>query len=166
MPAGGEVLVAGQYIVTYNSVAVGIMEGDASVPTIEVQNKGKPIDSTDRYAKATIDALHHGADYFAQFTCLEYKAGSLACLWPFGTLGIMGIIARLYFNLAAPLVLTSIAGTPAANSPATLTAPKAIIAPGYNGRLLFGPDVRVVPVRQILLPVDFGGGTIGWFSQT
>lgn len=166
MPAGGEVLIAGEYTVTWNSVSVGMLEGDAGLPTIEQTTKAEAVDNTSTYGKSTIDAIKQGADWFASFTCLEYKAGSIAAFWPFGTPGLMGIISLLYFNLAAPLILTVVAGTPAVGAPNSLTASKAILAPGFNSRLLFGPTLRKVPIRQILLPFNTGGGVVGWYSQT
>lgn len=143
-----------------------MFEGDAGVPTIEQSSKAEPIANTSRYGKSTIDAIYQGGDFFAQFMCEEYRTGSIAAWWPFGTMGLMGIIGRLYFAMSAPLVFTAVAGTPAAATPATLTASKAILAPGFNTKLLYGPTLRKVPIRQILLPYDTGGGVIGWFTQT
>lgn len=166
MPAGGETIIAGQYTCTWNSVALGIMEGDAGLPTLSHQTKAEQLANSDRYGKSTLDSIYQGADWFAQFTCMEYRAGSIAAWWPFGTLGLMGVISRLYFALAQPLVLTAIAGTPAAASPATLTASKSILAQGFNTQVLFGPTLRKLPIRLQLYPVDTGGGVIGWFTTT
>jgi len=166
VPIGGETLICGQYTVTWNSNALGVMLGDSGLPTIENSNKGEPVANTDAYGKTTIDAIYQGGDYFASMTCLEYKANTIAAWWPFGSLGVMGTIGRLYYNLSQPLVLTAVAGTPAASSPATLTASKAILAPGFSSRLLFGPTLRNVPLRFQLLPYLIGGTTAGWFSTT
>jgi len=166
MSAGSETILAGQYTVTYGGVAMGIMEGDGGVPTIEHSPHGEPVNNTDRWGKSMITAIYQGGDWFATYVCMEYKAGPISAFWPFGSMGAMGIIGRHWYDLAAALVLTSIAGTPAASSPASLTASKAILPPGYNTRLLYGPTVRKVPIRQILFPYDLGSSTYGWFSQT
>ena len=101
----------------------------------------------------TIDAIHRGADWYMSMICMEYKSGVTAALWPFNsTLSREGVIGRLYYDMSLALVLTAVAGTPAATSPATLTASKAIIAPGFNARLTFGPTLRTVPLRFLLLP--------------
>lgn len=145
------------------------MEGDAGLPTITQQSKAEAVANTDAYGKSTIDAIAQGADYFAQFTCLEYRTGVIACWWPFGALGVMGLIGRLYYTLSAPLVMTAIAGTPAAASPATLTATRSILAPGFSSSLLFGPTLRKVPIRLQLFPyLTAAGGTTtpGWFTTT
>lgn len=160
----GATFIAGQYTVTYNGVAMGIMEGDDGVPTIEQTSHGEEIRNTDAYGKSLIDVIYQGADWFAQYMCMEYKAGPISAFWPFGAVGVMGVIGRIEQDLAAALVLTAIAGTPAAASPATLTAAKAILAPGFNTKLLYGPTLRKVPIRQVLLPY-VSGSTI-WFSQT
>lgn len=165
MPAGGETIIAGAYTVTWNGVSVGMFEGDGSLPTLEQTSKAEMIDNTSTYGKSTIDGVYQGADWFISYTCMEYKAGSIAAFWPFGANGVMGIISRLLFSLSAPLVMTVVAGTPAVGSPNTLTAPNTILAPGFNSRLLFGPTVRKVPIRQILFPYS-NSGTIQWFSQT
>src|SRR5947208_3246351 len=119
MPVGGESIIAGQYGISYGGNQVGIFEGDAGVPTLEPANKAEPVASTDAYGKTTIDAFYQGGDWFMSMVCIEYRAGSLAMLWPFGALGVMGVIGRRLYDLALPLVLTAIAGTPAAASPAT-----------------------------------------------
>ena len=114
MPAGGETIICGQYTVTYNAVATGIFQGDNDVPALEQVTKvADSVDSTDRYAKSTIDHSYGGADWFLAMVAKEYKAGSLTPFWPFGTLGLMGVIARLYYAMASATVLTAIAGTPA-----------------------------------------------------
>ena len=141
-----------------------MFEGDAGLPTIEQASKAEAIANTSRYGKSTIDAIYQGGDFFAQFQCMEYRAGSIAAWWPFGAMGVMGVIGRLYFAMSAPLVFTAVAGTPAAATPATVTAAQAILAPGFNTKLLYGPTLRKVPIRQILLP--YTSGSVIWFSQT
>lgn len=165
MPAGGEILAAGQYTATYGGVALGMFEGDAGVPTLEHLVKSEPVDNTATYGKATLDHIYQGVDYFISMICLEYRAGPLAAFWPWAsTLGQMGIIARLAYDLSAPLVLTTIAGTPAATTgPATLTANKTILTPGFMPRVLFGPTLRKIPLRLQLLPYDSGGGNIAHY---
>jgi hypothetical protein len=157
MPAGGESIIDGQYTVTWNSSSAGIMEGDAGVPTIEQTNFAEEVNNTDKYGKTSIDAIYQGGDWFAQFTCIEAPKG-LALFWPFGAFGVMGIIGRLYYSMASSLVLTAISGVPASGS---ITAAQAILAPGYNTKLLYGPTLRKVPIRQKLFP-----GSSGWVSTT
>lgn len=165
MPVGSETIIVGQYTATWNSVALGIMEGDAGVPTIYPAIKGQPIDNTDKYGKSRIDGIYLGADWFAAFVAMEYKAGTKGVVWPFATWGQMGVIGRLWYNLAQPLVLTAVSGTPAASSPASLTASKALIDPGAQPRLVYGPSLRTLSCLMTLLPYDSGGSVV-WFTET
>lgn len=167
MSAGGEIFLAGQYLVTWDSLDMGIMEGDSGVPTIEQINHAELINNTDAYGKSLIDGIYQGADFSAMFMCMEYREGSKGAWWPFDPIvATMGVIARLLYDMSSALVLTSIAGTPAddAGDPLTITAAAAILAPGFNTRLLFGPTLRKVPIRQVLFPYD--NGDIVWYEET
>jgi len=167
---GGEIVLAGAYNVTWNGAAVGMMEGDAGVPTLEQTTHVESINNSTTYGKSTVEGFYQGADWFASYTCLEFRPGSIAAFWPYsGTMGLMGTISRAMTDLAQALVLTAVAGTPSNLSgqpgSTSLTAGKAMLAPGFNGRLLYGPTLRKVPIRQILLPVNTGGGVVGWFTM-
>ena len=164
MPVGSETLIAGQYTVTYNSSSMGIMEGDAGVPTISQSAHEENINNTDKYGKSSIDGVYQGGDFFCSFTCMEYKASTIAAWWPYGSIGAMGVIARLRYSLASALVLTAVAGTPAESSPASVTCNKAILAGGFNTQLLFGPLLRKLPIRLQLYPHS-NGGTV-WFTTS
>src|SRR5262249_60888522 len=100
--------------------------------------------------------LFHGDDWVASYPCVEYKTGSLTAFGPFGVLGTITLssspIGQLWSSISQAMVLTATAGTPAAGSPATITVAKAFLAPNFNPRLLFGPTLRKVPVRQVCLP--------------
>jgi len=128
------------------------------------------IGETDAWGQTVIDGIWRGGNCFLQFVSTAYKAGSLGAFWPWGGqlagAGALGIlvddsiaapnklpIGTLATNHALPLVLTAAAGTPAAATPATLTATKALLAKNNNGRLLFNSKLRDVPVRLRLYPV-------------
>lgn len=167
MPAGGESIIVGQYTVTWNSVAMGIMVGEEGLPTIYQFQRSKPINKTDKYGATKIDSVYLGKDYVAEYLCQEYKTGTIAAYDPYGSsFGLLGTIGRLKYNLAQALVLTVVAGTPAAGSPNTLTANKAILADDHQGKLVYGPEVRTVPIKQDLLLYDTGSGVYGAFTQT
>jgi hypothetical protein len=143
-----------------------MFEGDASAPTIEQQSKSEPVANTTTYGKTTIDDIYQGLDCFAQFVALEYKAGSIAAWWPWtATIGQLGVIARLGFAMSAALVMTVVAGTPAAGSPNTVTAPNSLLLPGYSSRLVYGPTLRKLPIRMRLYPFS-SSGTIMFWTQT
>lgn len=164
MPAGGEVLVDGQYTITWNGTSMGIFEGDAGLPTIGQTSFEEAVNSTDKYAKSRIDGIYQGADFFFQATAIEYKSGSIAAWWPYGAMGVMGIIGRLRYDMSAALVLTAIAGTPAASSPATITSSHTILQASFPTQLLYGPTLRKLPIRQDMYP--YVSGSVVWFTQT
>jgi hypothetical protein len=166
MPVGSETLIAGGYTATWNSVALGVFEGDAGLPTVEHTASAEEIGNTSAYGKSVIDAVYQGANWFSAFTCIEYKAGPIAAFWPYSaTLGVMGTIGVLLYSISQALVLTAIAGTSASATPATLTAAKAILQPGFTGRLNYGPTLRRVPLRFRLFPY-ITASTVVWFVQT
>lgn len=163
MPVGSESLAAGAYTATWNSVALGIFEGDEGLPALEGPDaKSEPVNNTSLYGKMTIDEIYQGVDYFMSFTCLEWRAGVTAAFHPYSaTMGVVGVIARLLYDLSSPLVLTVVAGTPAAvTGPTTLTANKAFPVPGFTPRVRFGPTLRRTPLRFRFFPYSSGGNII------
>lgn len=166
MPAGNETIIAGPYTVTWNGVALGVLEGDQGLPTNEANVEGEDVGNTSAYGKSVIDTIYQGANWMASMTCMEYRAGSVAAFWPLNAiLGRMGVMGRRMYDISAPLIYTAIAGTSAAASPATLTASKAILTVRSAGRLVYGPTVRRVPLRFRLYPYTSGGNVV-WFTQT
>ncbi len=150
----GLTLVAGRYTITWNSVALGVLQSDGSSdPQIELTPLAMAINGTDGWGDADIDFISRGTNAFAQITCMEYKTGSIAAAWPFGTWGAFGTAGLLYGDSwAKPLVMTAIAGTTAAAAPASITATYAILAPNNPIRKLYGPVLRRIPIRFVLLP--------------
>jgi hypothetical protein len=157
------VLVDGQYLCSILGASVGIFEGDGGVPSVEQTSYEEAVNNTDAYGKSRIDGIYQGGDSSFAGTLMEYKAAGIAAMWPYGAPGVMGIIGRLRYALAGALVLTAISGTPAASSPATLTATYAILAANFPIKLLFGPTLRKIPLKMDLLPYAGGSGVI-WHS--
>ncbi len=161
MPAGNEAVVAGQYLVTWNGSSMGMFEGDAGCPALSQVEHEEPVNNTDRYGRTKIDGFYLGGDWFFDGSCIEWLRNTVRAWWPFGANPMeMGTIARRRYDMSAPLLLTAIAGTPAANSPATITAAKALLAANFNTRLLFGPTLRKLPIRQELMPYKGGAGAV------
>lgn len=154
--------IAGQYTVTYNGVTIGQLESGINIIQ---QSIVEPIRG-DNLAESDQDFAYQGGNVFAELQSLEYNAiGVAAAFWPYGSLGVVGLPGRLGQDLAKALVLTAVAGTPAAATPATLTASKAILRPGQDLRLLFSPKLRKVPLVLQLLPYTSGGNNV-WFTTT
>lgn len=153
-------LVAGAYTATWNAVAVGLTRQGFE---LSMQTKAEMIDETDQFGMTTIDWIYRGLDAFLQFTCRAYKAGSTGPFWPWAALGQVRTallpIGRLASDVAQAVVLTATSATPAASSPASLTGSKSLLAPNFDGRLLFDSRLREVPIRLQLLPSDSTGTT-------
>lgn len=156
-----ETFVAGAYGGTYNAVGVGITGGGFEY---EQTMKQEVIDESDVHGGTTMDYIYRGGDAYLSFECLGYKAGSTTPFWPWGGGSIhvgsttAAPIGRLASATAQAFVLTATANTPAAAAPATHTGPNAILAPNFNGKLLFHSKLRKVPIRLQYLPYVSGGG--------
>ena len=161
-----DTFIAGPYAGTYNAVAVGLTEDGYELSHAA---KAEVIDESDAYGATTLDWVYRGGECFLQFTSKAYKAGSITPFWPWGALGVIHTtaapISRLASDVAAAMVLTAAANTPAAAAPATLTGSKSILAPNFDGKLLFHSKLRRVPVRLQLLP-SLSSGTLLWWTQT
>ncbi len=139
--------IAGQYTATYKTSALGqTAEGWRCSHQFF-----KRLITGDTYAQTPQDAVYQGAEVFVQGRLIEYNAtGALGAFWPYSsTIFALGVIGRLDVasSIAGALVLTALAGTPAAAAPATLTFTQAILAEGFPVELLFAPDLREVPLR-------------------
>lgn len=155
--------IAGAYTGTYGGVAMGITDEGYS---LQWETKLQAIEKSDVYGEMMIDGVYRGSNWFFQTEFLEYKSGPLAASFPWGGLGVQGVIGRLMSDVAAAMVLTATAGTPAVATPASLTATKAILAPGSNPSAQFNSRLRTMPVRLVMLPVDIGSGVMKNFTTT
>jgi hypothetical protein len=153
--------IAGRYSSTLAASDLGIAEQGYE---LIFTPKGELINESDAYGMALIEIVYRGVDSDIMFTSLEYKTGTIAAAWPWGTMGNSGIVGRLGSAIASSLVMTSTAGTPAVATPATLTATRAILSPSTNVNLLFNSKLRRVPIRFNLLPAD--GSVAITFTQT
>lgn len=158
-----DTFVAGRYSNTYNAVDTGITERGYE---LQQESNAQEITPSDAYGDSVIDSVYRGGNVFLQFEGKAYKAGAITPFWPWGALGVTGVIGRLASAVASANVLTATAGTPAAAAPATLTATLALLAANNPARLLFSSELRTVPIRLRVYPVDSGGGVIKWFTQT
>lgn len=124
---------------------------------LQVDQRSRLINRSDQYADTLLDIIVAGCDWHLQADAMEYKTGPTNALGQIATLGQLGVIGRLGSDIAQSLVLTATAGTPAAATPGTLTATKAVLAENFNSRLIFSSELRKVPLRWTLLPYDSSG---------
>jgi len=153
--------ISGAYTGTYNATAIG-QTNDGY--TLSVGAKAEMIDSSDAYANTTLDFVWRGGQARMRFTAKEFTAGNQAILWPYGSFGVLsstsGPVGRLASDIAAAFVLTATANTPAATSPATQTASKAILSPDYETQTLFDSRLRQLPIELMLLPYTSSSNVI------
>lgn len=159
-----DTFIAGRYSGAYDSVDVGITRDGFE---LQQNNVTEAIDETDAYGGSLIDFIYRGGNVFIQFTSKAYKAGSITPFWPWAStlgkmLGSSSPIGRLASAIAKAMVLSSTANTPAAASPASLTGSLSILAPNFDGRLMFNSKLREVPIRLQLLPYE-SGSDVQWF---
>src|SRR5436305_10663162 len=166
VPPNTPLFAVGQYTVSWNSVSLGIFKGEAGLPTIKQKNFTLVVDNSDAYGKTPIEGFDLGAEFQFQGTLLEWKAGPIALLWPFAAaLGQLGIIGQSLTGLAKSLVLTAVAGTPAAaQGPATITAASTLLATNFNIDLIFGPALPELPILCYVWPSVIT--TITFFTKT
>lgn len=148
--------ISGRYAGAYNSVDVGITEEGFKITNQFFQEL---IQESDAYGQSPIEGLYRGGDCICEFLCLEAKAGSYSPFWPWaaavGQLVSAIPIGSLATDNAQAMVLTAVAGTPAAAgalAPASLTASKALLRENYPTTLLFGTKLRKVPISLRFWP--------------
>lgn len=167
--------VAGRYsaAITYPAVSaksLGIMEEGYRIGWRYFKDV---IRKTDAYGHSPIEAFHLGLEVFISGVAKEWLEGVLRTI-AIGTTWMgtgagqnfnLGVIGRADTDNAGALVLTATALTPAAASPATLTAALCHQVEEDDPNLLFGPEHRTMPYRFRVYPYD-NAGTIRFFSST
>lgn len=160
--------VAGRYSATYNANSLGIMERGYE---LDFQLKQELVDESDLYGMQIIDMFIQGCDSYVSMMAKEWLTGSKAILWALGG-GVLGKIfsaavpcGASAYDLSQSLVFTATANTPAATSPATLTASKAFPAPNFNPKTLLNSRLRQLPLRMLMFPYASSSDTIA-FSTT
>lgn len=157
--------IAGRYSGTYDSSNLGLMQAGFEM---QYDHKEQEINRSDAYGDTLIDTIARGGNWSIQYEAMEaWLTGLKRAVLPYmSNLGELGTIGTLGSAAAKALVLTATSGTPAAASPATLTATLCKLAPNSQTRV-FQMDsmLRTVPVRMILLPAD-ASGTIKHFTTT
>lgn len=153
----GGTAIMGPYTVTWDTMPLGIMVGEEGVPTYLHRYSTKLIDNTDAKGRQILGGTYLGPNVRARMRCIEYKAGPIAALWPFGANGKSGQVGRDVYDLAKILVFTAVLGTPAVATPASRTSNKTLLAPDFDVQLQFGPMVREVPLEFLCMLYDATG---------
>lgn len=165
MPLG--TFIAGQYAGVYGAAALGTLEKGWR---LRWQFHKEVIADTDAYGQTPIDSIYRGASVWIGGVFMETKAGVIAVTSPYNSYAPtgasafeLGIIGRLDTGVAGALVLTAIAGTPAASSPTSLTATLAIQEEDQVEQQ-WGPTLRKTPFMMRCLP--YLSTTVRFFSTS
>jgi hypothetical protein len=147
--------IAGQYFASYNGQSLGQA---ADGLRLSWQTFGQLVRG-DNFAQAPQDEVYQGMEMDLAARLIEYNAaGVAAAMWPAGSFLSMGVVGRLAVGsaLAKQIVLTALAGTPAAATPASLTFPTAKLKENFPVEVLFAPALREVPLRWRIFPNSSG----------
>ena len=144
----------GQYSATYDGNSIGLTE---EPKRLQFSPNMEPITS-DIYGKDTLlDGVYAGGNVFVLLVLQEWTAAIRVALWPWGTMGDMGIVGRRVTDLAKQLVLTAVTGTVAATvGPTTLTFPLAFPAAGNQIDIILGSQPRNIPLLFQCVPNSSG----------
>lgn len=158
--------IAGPYNATYDSSTVGQTDRGFE---IRLRAEKQLYNQTHLYGDTIIDAVYRGGNCLISFVCNEWnKMNAKGLIWPYGPngattvaprFGFLGTIGRMDSgsSLAKALVLTAVAGTTAAASPATLTSNQTILAEGADVAFMMAPMVRTVPLVLRAYPYTVTG---------
>ncbi len=151
-------LAFGAYWVTFSGSFVGLTEGPLQH---EVTYSAEPVRASIG-GDTVLDEVYTGVNMFCTIIFKEWSAATKAAFNPFsGTEGATGVIGRSKWDMASILLLTAVAGTPAATvGPATRTYAKAIVATDASVLQEFVAGERNVPVTFRILPEATDDSTV------
>ena len=160
--------IAGAYTTTLNpkgagAVALGYTRQGYSLNFVQ---RGERLEETDLYGLSLIDIVGRGCQLTIDTICKVYAAATRDAIFPWtATFGRVYAAATPIAQLASTspdiLIMTAVANTPAAASPATLTANSVKLSPDNNVNLIFSSVIREVPLRWDVLTIDTTGtGTL------
>lgn len=155
--------VAGRYSATYDppgGTAATDMGTMSDGYEISARVAKELIGETDQYGQMVVDAIYRGiADVFIQGTAIEWKTGVLLAATPYQAMAATGstyfgpgTIARLDTDVCGVIILTATSSTPAASSPATMTATYSILAENFDVRWALTSKLRKMPLRFRVYP--------------
>lgn len=159
--------IAGAYTTTWAGAALNYTRQGFN---LNYTIKAEKLEETDIYGLSLIEMVYRGAQLIIDCICKVYGAGPTGVLAAFVTTfgqvwNPTNPIGMLATTKAGSLVMTAVASTSAAASPATLTCLKSIVSPDNNFQIVFNSVIREVPLKfEILTHEPTTSGTL--FSTT
>jgi hypothetical protein len=161
--------VAGSYTVTYNSVAIGVIEDGFN---LEFSNRADMI-TGDNLGDIIQDGIFRGVDgVTVDMTLIEAGKGETAGIqWPLNsTFGFINAVSTVPYvgytmsSLSLVMVCTLLTGPPGA--PNSFTASQCILAEGFPVRQQYANRLRRMPLRLRWLPYTDGSSNVVFFKTT
>lgn len=152
--------IAGPYTSAYASSSLGMAQDGFQ---IRLRNEKELVNQSDIYGDTILDSVYRGGNCTVSLVGIEFgKMGQKSAIWPFGELnnsslpamGFLGTVGYMDVgsSLYAALVLTAVAGTTAAATPATMTANQAVMAEQTEIEYAMTSRLRTVPLTMRLYP--------------
>ncbi len=163
-------VIAGGYTSTYNSVAMGQQEDGFRLRNSYAKEEVR----SNTYGESVIEGVYRGGNCYLQGVFIErasvLKVAAACPANPYSSAhGAMGLVGRLDFGLAMPIVMTAIASlsTAGTNGIASLTASNSIIDQNLSTELVMANRVSNLNLTFRLYPSGTNGGSDGvWFVVT
>jgi hypothetical protein len=155
--------IGGPYTLVHGStpVSVGLLQDGIRITT---EFSLAPF-SGDQYGDSVLGAFYRGGNTFVSFGGLEYTSMLPSVFQQSaGTPGRMGLVGReIESQFAQPVVASAVSGTPAATSPATVTASKAGMTGQANWEM--ASRLRTLSVQMQLFPYTASGNVV-WYTTS
>ena len=158
--------IAGAYTGTLNPAGAGASALNYTRQgfNLNFTQKGEKLEESDIFGMSLIEIVGRGCQMTIDCVCKIYAAVTRDALFPWsGPTGFGRVynaanpIGKLASSALDALIFTSVAGTSAAASPATLTAPSVKLSPDNNSAIILNSTIRDVPLRWDVLLTDSAG---------
>ncbi len=132
------------------------------------------INESDAYGANVIEMIWRGfSDVGVAFVSKEYKNGPTQAMLPVMSYAVTGavsmttgLIGRRGTDIVGSLVLTALAATPAASTPATLTFTQCLPREGFRVEWFLDTKGRKAPVDLRIMPItDGANGCKYWLAS-
>jgi hypothetical protein len=142
--------ISGPYTATYNAKAVGMTRDGFRLS----HEHFKRMITADQFGDTPLNSIYRGRAQFVEFEIVEAAAAAIAeMIEPYTSVTLaLGAIGQSDMTIGSctgaskALVLTRI-GTGCNTTPASLTLNNVILAENYPVNILYGSDLRQIPVR-------------------
>jgi hypothetical protein len=144
----------GRYTAVWNALAVGQTQEGFRIS----HQYMKRLIQGDKFGETPQDAVMRGMEVLVEARLLEWDAAAIQTLiFPYSNGYVVNSIGKLDVggSMAKPFILTAMETNPGP-TPASQTLGQAILQENFPVNLLFGPDLRDIPIRLRCYPFANG----------